>query len=206
MTINQAVDFFENVPQILQRDPKALRNVGLGYIQVRTGSTSLSGGESQRVKLATNLSKSVIRAKTLIFSMNRTTGLHFGCIRIPDGCTQKPLVSERGNYGYHHRAQSSMSKLRRLAKIGHGSERWTEAASALFAGGTRRNGEKRYTYVPDHVKEWSETSNKFQDRNEDCKKKKIPNLLSQTGWGIFISTLKKYDDSMVALGETPNGP
>ena len=56
MTINRAVEFFENVPQILNKI-KVLQEVGLGYIKLGQPSTTLSGGESQRVKLATELSK-----------------------------------------------------------------------------------------------------------------------------------------------------
>lgn len=56
MTINRAVEFFENVPQILNKI-KVIQEVGLGYIKLGQSSTTLSGGESQRVKLATELSK-----------------------------------------------------------------------------------------------------------------------------------------------------
>ena len=80
MTINQAVEFFENVPQILQKI-KALQSVGLGYIKLGQSSTTLSGGESQRVKLATELSKRDT-GKTLYILDEPTTGLHFEDIRI----------------------------------------------------------------------------------------------------------------------------
>ena len=80
MTINQAVEFFENVPQILQKI-KALQNVGLGYIKLGQSSTTLSGGESQRIKLATELSKRDT-GKTLYILDEPTTGLHFEDIRI----------------------------------------------------------------------------------------------------------------------------
>ena len=69
MTINRAVEFFENVPQILNKI-KVLQDVGLGYIKLGQSSTTLSGGESQRVKLATELSKE-IRAKLFISLTNR---------------------------------------------------------------------------------------------------------------------------------------
>ena len=75
MTINQAVEFFENVPQILNKI-KALQSVGLGYIKLGQSSTTLSGGESQRVKLATELSKRDT-GKTLYILDEPTTGLHF---------------------------------------------------------------------------------------------------------------------------------
>ena len=80
MTINQAVEFFENVPQVLQK-VKALQSVGLGYIKLGQSSTTLSGGESQRVKLATELSKRDT-GKTLYILDEPTTGLHFEDIRI----------------------------------------------------------------------------------------------------------------------------
>ena len=93
MTINQAVDFFENVPQILQKI-KALQNVGLGYIRLGQSSTTLSGGESQRVKLATELSKRDT-GKTLYILDEPTTGLHFEDIRILMDVLQK--LVDRGN-------------------------------------------------------------------------------------------------------------
>ena len=80
MNINQAVEFFENVPDIL-RKIKTIQDVGLGYIKLGQPSTTLSGGESQRVKLATELSKKDT-GKTLYILDEPTTGLHFEDIRI----------------------------------------------------------------------------------------------------------------------------
>ena len=80
MTINQAVEFFENVPDIL-RKIKTIQDVGLGYIKLGQPSTTLSGGESQRIKLATELSKRDT-GKTLYILDEPTTGLHFEDIRI----------------------------------------------------------------------------------------------------------------------------
>ena len=80
MTINQAVEFFENVPEIL-RKIKTIQDVGLGYIKLGQPSTTLSGGESQRVKLATELSKRDT-GKTVYILDEPTTGLHFEDIRI----------------------------------------------------------------------------------------------------------------------------
>jgi len=93
MTINQAVEFFENVPDIL-RKIKTIQDVGLGYIKLGQPSTTLSGGESQRVKLATELSKKDT-GKTLYILDEPTTGLHFEDIRILMEVL-KQLV-ERGN-------------------------------------------------------------------------------------------------------------
>ncbi len=80
MTINDAVEFFENVPNILHKI-KVLQEVGLGYIKLGQSSTTLSGGESQRVKLATELSR-VDTGNTLYVLDEPTTGLHFEDIRV----------------------------------------------------------------------------------------------------------------------------
>ena len=80
MTVNQAVEFFENQPSILQKI-KVLQDVGLGYIKLGQSSTTLSGGESQRVKLATELSKRDT-GRTLYILDEPTTGLHFEDIRV----------------------------------------------------------------------------------------------------------------------------
>ena len=80
MTINRAVEFFENVPSILNKI-KVLQEVGLGYIKLGQPSTTLSGGESQRVKLATELSKRDT-GKTIYILDEPTTGLHFEDIRV----------------------------------------------------------------------------------------------------------------------------
>ena len=93
MTINQAVEFFENVPNILNKI-KTLQDVGLGYIKLGQSSTTLSGGESQRVKLATELSKRDT-GKTLYILDEPTTGLHFEDIRILMDVLQ--TLVDRGN-------------------------------------------------------------------------------------------------------------
>ena len=93
MTINQAVEFFENVPDIL-RKIKTIQDVGLGYIKLGQSSTTLSGGESQRVKLATELSKKDT-GRTLYILDEPTTGLHFEDIRILMQVLQR--LVDRGN-------------------------------------------------------------------------------------------------------------
>ena len=93
MTINQAVEFFENVPDIL-RKIKTIQDVGLGYIKLGQSSTTLSGGESQRVKLATELSKRDT-GKTLYILDEPTTGLHFEDIRILMDVLQR--LVDKGN-------------------------------------------------------------------------------------------------------------
>ena len=93
MTINRAVEFFENVPQILNKI-KVLQEVGLGYIKLGQSSTTLSGGESQRVKLATELAKRDT-GKTLYILDEPTTGLHFEDIRVLLGVLNR--LVEKGN-------------------------------------------------------------------------------------------------------------
>jgi len=93
MTINQATEFFENVPSILQKI-KTLQDVGLGYIKLGQPSTTLSGGESQRVKLATELSKRDT-GRTVYILDEPTTGLHFEDIRILMSVLRR--LVERGN-------------------------------------------------------------------------------------------------------------
>ncbi|MCK5080137.1 MAG: excinuclease ABC subunit UvrA, partial [Bacteroidales bacterium] len=80
MTINQAVEFFDNIPSILQKI-KTLKEVGLGYITLGQQSTTLSGGEAQRVKLAAELSKRDT-GKTLYILDEPTTGLHFEDVKV----------------------------------------------------------------------------------------------------------------------------
>jgi excinuclease ABC subunit A len=93
MTINMAVEFFENVPTILAK-VKVLQDVGLGYIKLGQPSTTLSGGESQRVKLATELAKKDT-GKTLYILDEPTTGLHFEDIRVLLDVLNK--LVEKGN-------------------------------------------------------------------------------------------------------------
>jgi excinuclease ABC subunit A len=93
MTINMAVDFFENVPNILHKI-KVLQEVGLGYIRLGQSSTTLSGGESQRVKLATELAR-IDTGNTLYVLDEPTTGLHFEDIRVLLSVLNK--LVEKGN-------------------------------------------------------------------------------------------------------------
>ena len=93
MTINRAVEFFENQPTILQKI-KTLQDVGLGYIKLGQSSTTLSGGESQRVKLATELAKRDT-GRTFYILDEPTTGLHFEDIRVLLGVLQR--LVEKGN-------------------------------------------------------------------------------------------------------------
>jgi excinuclease ABC subunit A len=93
MTINRAVEFFENIPSIKSKI-KILQDVGLGYIKLGQPSTTLSGGESQRVKLATELAKRDT-GKTLYVLDEPTTGLHFEDIRVLLGVLNR--LADKGN-------------------------------------------------------------------------------------------------------------
>ena len=93
MTINQAVEFFENIPTVLNKI-KVLQDVGLGYIKLGQPSTTLSGGESQRVELATELAKRDT-GKTLYILDEPTTGLHFEDIRVLLGVLNR--LTDKGN-------------------------------------------------------------------------------------------------------------
>ena len=93
MTVNMAVEFFENVPAILPKI-KALQDVGLGYIKLGQNATTLSGGECQRVKLATELSKKDT-GKTLYILDEPTTGLHFEDINMLMAVLQQ--LVDKGN-------------------------------------------------------------------------------------------------------------
>lgn len=93
MTVNQAVEFFESQPYIL-RKIKTIQDVGLGYIKLGQSSTSLSGGESQRIKLAAELARPST-GKTLYILDEPTTGLHFEDIRVLLGVLRQ--LVEKGN-------------------------------------------------------------------------------------------------------------
>ena len=93
MNIDQALEFFENIPSITQKI-RTIKEVGLGYITLGQQSTTLSGGEAQRVKLATELSKKDT-GKTFYILDEPTTGLHFEDVRILVDVLQK--LVEKGN-------------------------------------------------------------------------------------------------------------
>ena len=93
MTINEAVEFFENIPNIVQKI-KTLKDVGLGYLTLGQAPTTISGGEAQRVKLATELAKRDT-GKTLYVLDEPTTGLHFEDIKVLMNVLNK--LVEKGN-------------------------------------------------------------------------------------------------------------
>ena len=93
MTINESVDFFEHIPKIY-RKLKTIKDVGLGYITLGQQSTTLSGGEAQRIKLASELSKRDT-GNTIYILDEPTTGLHFEDIRVLLDVLQK--LVDKGN-------------------------------------------------------------------------------------------------------------
>ena len=131
MTINQAVEFFENVPDIL-RKIKSIQDVGLGYIKLGQPSTTLSGGESQRIKLATELSKRDT-GKTMYILDEPTTGLHFEDIRI------LMQVLQQWQHRHHHRAQSRRDPTGRLA-YRHRSRRRSPRRTSAYHRHTSASG------------------------------------------------------------------
>ena len=93
MTVNQAVEFFESQPSIL-RKIKTIQDVGLGYIKLGQSSTTLSGGESQRIKLAAELARPST-GKTFYILDEPTTGLHFEDVRVLMGVLRQ--LVDKGN-------------------------------------------------------------------------------------------------------------
>ena len=148
MTINQAVEFFEAVPQILQKI-KALQDVGLGYIKLGQSSTTLSGGESQRVKLATELSKRDT-GKTLYILDEPTTGLHFEDIRILMNVLQK--LVDRGNTVIIIEHNLDVIKLADYI-IDMGPEGGRGGGTLLCAGTPEKEAKSKKGYTPRFLSE-----------------------------------------------------
>ena len=137
MTINQAVDFFENVPDIL-RKIKTIQDVGLGYIKLGQPSTTLSGGESQRVKLATELSKKRYRQDTL-YPRRTYHRLAFRGHPHSDGCA--PETRRPRQYGHHYRTQPRRHQTGRPPHR-HGTGRRTQRWYDPCHRDARNGGEK----------------------------------------------------------------
>jgi len=148
MTINQAVEFFENVPDIL-RKIKTIQDVGLGYIKLGQPSTTLSGGESQRIKLAAELSKKDT-GKTLYILDEPTTGLHFEDIRIL--MTVLRRLVERGNTVIV--IEHNMDVIR-LADhiIDMGPEGGRRGGTVLSTGTPEQVAKSKKGYTPKYLKE-----------------------------------------------------
>ena len=148
MTINQAVEFFENVPAIIQKI-KTLQDVGLGYIKLGQSSTTLSGGESQRVKLATELSKRDT-GRTLYILDEPTTGLHFEDIRILMEVLQK--LVDRGNTVIVIEHNLDVIKLADHI-IDMGPEGGRNGGTILSAGTPEEVAKSKKGYTPKFLKE-----------------------------------------------------
>ena len=148
MTINQAVEFFSNVPDIL-RKIKTIQDVGLGYIKLGQPSTTLSGGESQRVKLATELSKKDT-GKTLYILDEPTTGLHFEDIRILMDVLQK--LVDKGNTVIIIEHNLDVIKLADHI-IDMGPEGGREGGMVMSAGTPEEVAKSKNGYTPRFLKE-----------------------------------------------------
>ncbi len=154
MTINQAVEFFENVPDIL-RKIKTIQDVGLGYIKLGQPSTTLSGGESQRVKLATELSKKDT-GRTLYILDEPTTGLHFEDIRILMQVVQR--LVDRGNTVIIIEHNLDVIKLADYI-IDMGPEGGREGGTVLATGTPEEVSESKCGYTPAFLKSALERGN-----------------------------------------------
>ena len=148
MTINRAVEFFENVPQILNKI-KVLQEVGLGYIKLGQPSTTLSGGESQRVKLATELSKRDT-GKTIYILDEPTTGLHFEDIRVLMNVLNK--LVEKGNTVLVIEHNLDVIKLADYI-IDMGPEGGRGGGQVLAAGTPEEVAGSKKGYTPKFIKE-----------------------------------------------------
>ena len=156
MTINQAVEFFENVPSILHKI-KTLQDVGLGYIKLGQSSTTLSGGESQRVKLATELSKRDT-GQTVYILDEPTTGLHFEDIRVLTDVLQK--LVDRGNTVIVIEHNLDVIKLADYI-IEMGPEGGRGGGQLLFEGTPEGLVEKGLGYTQKYLEEELRSSSKY---------------------------------------------
>lgn len=147
MTINQAVEFFENVPAILNKI-KVLQDVGLGYIKLGQPSTTLSGGESQRVKLATELSKKDT-GKTMYILDEPTTGLHFEDIRVLLGVLQR--LVDKGNTVIVIEHNLDVIKMADYI-IDMGPDGGAKGGQLLFAGTPEELSQKNIGYTASFLK------------------------------------------------------
>lgn len=148
MTINRAVEFFENVPSILNKI-KVLQEVGLGYIKLGQPSTTLSGGESQRVKLATELSKRDT-GKTVYILDEPTTGLHFEDIRVLMNVLNR--LVDKGNTVIVIEHNLDVIKLADYI-IDMGPEGGRGGGQVLSCGTPEEVAESKLGYTPPFIKE-----------------------------------------------------
>ena len=148
MTINRAVEFFENVPSILNKI-KVLQEVGLGYIKLGQPSTTLSGGESQRVKLATELAKRDT-GKTIYILDEPTTGLHFEDIRVLMNVLNR--LVEKGNTVIVIEHNLDVIKLADYI-IDMGPEGGRGGGQVLSTGTPEEVADSKLGYTPPFIKE-----------------------------------------------------
>lgn len=148
MTVNMAVEFFENVPNILQKI-KTLQDVGLGYLRLGQSSTTLSGGESQRIKLATELAKRDT-GRTLYILDEPTTGLHFDDIRVLMNILQE--LVDRGNTVIIIEHNLDVIKLADYI-IDIGPEGGRNGGMVLTAGTPEKVAKSKKGYTPKFLKE-----------------------------------------------------
>jgi excinuclease ABC subunit A len=147
MTVDMAVDFFVNVPSIHHKI-KTLQDVGLGYIKLGQQSTTLSGGESQRVKLATELARRDT-GKTLYILDEPTTGLHFEDVRVLLGVLDKLVV--RGNTVIVIEHNMDVIKMADYV-IDLGREGGKEGGDLVFAGTPEALTDCRESYTGNFLK------------------------------------------------------
>lgn len=159
MTINMAVEFFENIPSILSKI-KVLQDVGLGYIKLGQPSTTLSGGESQRVKLATELAKKDT-GNTLYVLDEPTTGLHFEDIRVLLGVLNK--LVEKGNTVVVIEHNLDVIKSADYI-IDLGPEGGRRGGEILFAGTPEILAAQQVGFTAPYLKEELEWSNKHKQK------------------------------------------
>lgn len=159
MTINMAVEFFENIPSILSKI-KVLQDVGLGYIKLGQPSTTLSGGESQRVKLATELAKKDT-GNTLYVLDEPTTGLHFEDIRVLLGVLNK--LVEKGNTLVVIEHNLDVIKSADYI-IDLGPEGGRRGGEILFAGTPEMLAAQQVGFTAPYLKEELEWSNKHKQK------------------------------------------
>lgn len=159
MTINMAVEFFENIPSILSKI-KVLQDVGLGYIKLGQPSTTLSGGESQRVKLATELAKKDT-GNTLYVLDEPTTGLHFEDIRVLLGVLNK--LVEKGNTVVV--IEHNLDVIKSVDYIiDLGPEGGRRGGEILFAGTPEMLAAQQVGFTAPYLKEELEWSNKHKQK------------------------------------------
>jgi len=142
MTVNIAVDFFENIPSIHHKI-KTLKDVGLGYIRLGQQSTTLSGGEAQRVKLATELARRDT-GKTLYILDEPTTGLHFEDVRVLLDVLNK--LVDRGNTVIVIEHNMDVIKMADYI-VDLGKEGGREGGNIVFAGLPEELAERKDTYT-----------------------------------------------------------